>query len=157
MEGIHNNRKEPDARKRCAVMHPAYSLHTGSRCGRTVDAVAGILSRYGPQQHRGGDRSGGLSPLATTAPHVKNHKTVTSHKCATIAKAEMAHRSALRMTIPDTVGVAPAAVLLTRVVSKSTGNRVTIDFGIKSIPSDPALAQRVKLLDVPPYRYTIIW
>jgi D-threonine aldolase len=51
----------------------------------------------------------------------------------------------------DIVGVVPAAVLLTRVVSKPTANRVTFDLGNKSIAADPPLAKRVYLLDAPDY------
>lgn len=52
---------------------------------------------------------------------------------------------------PDITGVVPAAVLLTRVVSKPTTTRVTFDLGIKAVASDPPLAQRVYLLGASPY------
>lgn len=52
---------------------------------------------------------------------------------------------------PDIAGVVPAAVLLTRVVSRPTATRVTLDLGTKAVASDPPLAQRFKLLDFPPY------
>ncbi len=51
---------------------------------------------------------------------------------------------------PD-LGVVPAAVLVTRVVSRPTPNRVTLDLGNKSVAADPPLAKRVYLLDFPDY------
>jgi D-serine deaminase-like pyridoxal phosphate-dependent protein len=47
--------------------------------------------------------------------------------------------------------VTPAAVLFTRVVSRPTANRVTFDLGTKAVASDPPMARRVHLLDVPVY------
>lgn len=54
---------------------------------------------------------------------------------------------------PD-LGLTPAAVLVTRVVSRPTPNRVTLDLGNKSVAADPPLAKRVYLLDFP--EYTIV-
>jgi D-threonine aldolase len=51
---------------------------------------------------------------------------------------------------PD-LGITPAAVFVTRVVSRPTSNRVTFDLGNKSIAADPPLATRVYLLDFPVY------
>ncbi len=51
----------------------------------------------------------------------------------------------------DLPGVQPAAVLVTRVVSRPTANRVTLDCGNKSVAADPLLAKRVHLLDFPPH------
>jgi D-serine deaminase-like pyridoxal phosphate-dependent protein len=48
-------------------------------------------------------------------------------------------------------GFTPAAVLLTRVVSRPTATRVTFDLGTKAIASDPLMAKRVHLLNVPAY------
>lgn len=55
---------------------------------------------------------------------------------------------------PDFSGITPAAVLLTRVVSRPTHNRVTFDLGNKAVAADPLMAKRVHLLDVP--EYTIV-
>jgi D-serine deaminase-like pyridoxal phosphate-dependent protein len=43
----------------------------------------------------------------------------------------------------------PAAVVLTRVISRPTANRVTFDVGTKAVASDPPMGQRVLLPDVP--------
>lgn len=51
----------------------------------------------------------------------------------------------------DLTGVEPAAVIVTRVVSRPTANRVTLDIGNKSVAADPPLAKRVHLLDFPPH------
>jgi D-serine deaminase-like pyridoxal phosphate-dependent protein len=50
---------------------------------------------------------------------------------------------------PDLTGFAPAALLLTRVVSKPTPTRLTLDLGYKAVASDPPAGKRCKLLDVP--------
>jgi D-serine deaminase-like pyridoxal phosphate-dependent protein len=52
---------------------------------------------------------------------------------------------------PDLAGVVPAAVFVTRVVSRPTPTRVTLDLGNKSVAADPPLARRVQLLDFPEY------
>ena len=43
----------------------------------------------------------------------------------------------------------PAALLLTRVISRPTQERVTLDLGYKAVASDPPLDRRVSFLDVP--------
>jgi D-serine deaminase-like pyridoxal phosphate-dependent protein len=43
----------------------------------------------------------------------------------------------------------PAALLLTRVVSRPTANRVTLDLGYKAVASDPPAGNRVIFLDLP--------
>ncbi|MFO0807769.1 MAG: D-TA family PLP-dependent enzyme [Gemmataceae bacterium] len=52
---------------------------------------------------------------------------------------------------PDLPGFEPAAVLLTRVISRPTPTRVTLDLGTKAVASDPPAGQRVHLLDFPPF------
>lgn len=52
----------------------------------------------------------------------------------------------------DLSGITPAAVLITRVVSRPTPDRVTLDLGNKSVAADPLLEKRVKLLDFPEYK-----
>jgi D-serine deaminase-like pyridoxal phosphate-dependent protein len=52
----------------------------------------------------------------------------------------------------DLGGITPAAVLVTRVISRPTGGRVTLDLGNKSVAADPLLEKRVKLLDFPEYK-----
>jgi D-serine deaminase-like pyridoxal phosphate-dependent protein len=53
---------------------------------------------------------------------------------------------------PDLAGITPAAVLVTRVISRPTANRVTLDLGNKSVAADPLLEKRVHLLDFPAYK-----
>lgn len=43
-------------------------------------------------------------------------------------------------------GFSPAALLLTRVVSRPTATRVTFDAGTKSVASDPPMVKRVRIL-----------
>jgi D-serine deaminase-like pyridoxal phosphate-dependent protein len=52
----------------------------------------------------------------------------------------------------DLSGITPAAVLVTRVVSRPTPTRVTLDLGTKSVASDPPAGKRVTLLDFPEYQ-----
>jgi D-serine deaminase-like pyridoxal phosphate-dependent protein len=52
---------------------------------------------------------------------------------------------------PDLAGFVPAAVLLTRVISRPTPQRVTLDLGYKAVASDPPAGKRCILLNVPDY------
>jgi D-threonine aldolase len=52
----------------------------------------------------------------------------------------------------DLAGFTPAALLLTRVISRPTPNRVTFDLGYKAVASDPPAGKRLTLLDVPDYQ-----
>ena len=45
----------------------------------------------------------------------------------------------------------PAALLLTRVISKPTPGRLTLDLGYKAVASDPPAGKRCVLLNVPDY------
>ncbi len=49
---------------------------------------------------------------------------------------------------PDMV-FTPAAVLLTRVVSRPTPNRITLDLGYKAVASDPPAGERVTIPEMP--------
>jgi D-serine deaminase-like pyridoxal phosphate-dependent protein len=51
----------------------------------------------------------------------------------------------------DLAVFAPAATLLTRVVSKPTSTRLTLDLGYKAVASDPPAGKRCVLLNVPDY------
>jgi D-threonine aldolase len=51
----------------------------------------------------------------------------------------------------DLSGITPAAVLLTRVISRPSPTRVTLDLGYKAVASDPPAGKRCVLLDVPHY------
>ena len=44
---------------------------------------------------------------------------------------------------PDLNAFRPAALVFTRVISRPTANRVTLDLGTKAVASDPAMGQRV--------------
>jgi D-serine deaminase-like pyridoxal phosphate-dependent protein len=51
----------------------------------------------------------------------------------------------------DLAGFTPAALLLTRVISRPTPSRITLDLGYKAVASDPPAGKRCTLLDVPEY------
>src|ERR1700694_1614669 len=48
-------------------------------------------------------------------------------------------------------GFTPAALLLTRVISRPTATRITLDLGYKAVASDPPAGKRCILLNVPDY------
>ena len=50
---------------------------------------------------------------------------------------------------PDMAGFRPAAVVLTRVISKPTPTRVTLDVGTKAIASDPPAGKRCTVFEIP--------
>jgi D-serine deaminase-like pyridoxal phosphate-dependent protein len=50
---------------------------------------------------------------------------------------------------PDVSGFMPAAIVFTRVVSRPTANRITLDLGTKAVAADSPAGQRCRLLDVP--------
>jgi D-serine deaminase-like pyridoxal phosphate-dependent protein len=52
----------------------------------------------------------------------------------------------------DMTGFTPAALLLTRVISRPTSTRVTFDLGYKAVASDPPAGKRLVLLGVPDYQ-----
>jgi D-serine deaminase-like pyridoxal phosphate-dependent protein len=52
----------------------------------------------------------------------------------------------------DLTGFTPAALLLTRVMSRPTANRLTLDLGYKAVASDPPAGKRCVLLNVPDYQ-----
>ena len=64
------------------------------------------------------------------------------------------HDQGYGSAFPDFSGITPAAVLVTRVVSRPTPTRVTFDLGNKAVAADPALVKRVHLLDAP--EHTIV-
>ena len=43
----------------------------------------------------------------------------------------------------------PAALLLTRVISRPTADRVTLDLGYKAVASDPPAGNRLRIPDLP--------
>ncbi len=55
----------------------------------------------------------------------------------------------------DLSGFTPAALLLTRVISKPTSTRLTLDLGYKAVASDPPAGKRLVLLNVPDYQAVI--
>lgn len=51
----------------------------------------------------------------------------------------------------DLTGFVPAALMFTRVISRPTANRVTLDLGTKAMASDPPAGKRCVFLNVPDY------
>ncbi|MCS6850448.1 MAG: D-TA family PLP-dependent enzyme [Gemmataceae bacterium] len=56
---------------------------------------------------------------------------------------------------PDLTGYVWAALLLTRVVSRPTSERVTLDLGYKAVASDPPADRRCWLLNIPEARIVL--
>ena len=61
------------------------------------------------------------------------------------------HDHGYSMRYPD-LGFTPAALLLTRVISKPAANRLTLDLGYKAIASDPPAGKRCILLNLPDHQ-----
>jgi D-serine deaminase-like pyridoxal phosphate-dependent protein len=59
------------------------------------------------------------------------------------------HDAAYRGTFTDLSGFTPAALVLTRVVSRPTPTRVTWDVGTKAIAADPPMGQRLVFPEIP--------
>ena len=59
------------------------------------------------------------------------------------------HDAGYASRFPDLTGFTPASLLLTRVVSQPTSNRLTFDVGTKAVASDPPLGQRVVFPEIP--------
>ncbi|MBL8850175.1 MAG: D-TA family PLP-dependent enzyme [Planctomycetaceae bacterium] len=59
------------------------------------------------------------------------------------------HDSGYGEKFADLTGFRPAALVLTRVISRPTANRVTFDVGTKGVASDPPMGQRLVLPDLP--------
>lgn len=58
------------------------------------------------------------------------------------------HDAGYREIFPD-LNFTPAALLLTRVISRPTPNRVTLDLGYKAVASDPPAGKRLYFPDLP--------
>ena len=75
-----------------------------------------------------------------------------------IAGAELApgtcilHDHGYGTRFADLGGFTPAALLLTRVMSRPTATRITLDLGYKAMASDPPAGKRCVLLNVPNYQ-----
>lgn len=65
------------------------------------------------------------------------------------------HDSGYGGRFADLSGFTPAALLLTRVISRPTPTRLTFDLGYKAVASDPPAGKRCQLLSVPDYEAVI--
>jgi D-serine deaminase-like pyridoxal phosphate-dependent protein len=65
------------------------------------------------------------------------------------------HDSGYGNRFADLADFMPAALLLTRVVSRPAPQRVTLDLGTKAVASDPPAGKRCVLLDFPEYEAVI--
>jgi D-serine deaminase-like pyridoxal phosphate-dependent protein len=59
------------------------------------------------------------------------------------------HDAGYQESFPDLNGFTPAALVLTRVVSRPTSRRVTFDCGTKAIAADPPVGRRIVLPEIP--------
>lgn len=62
------------------------------------------------------------------------------------------HDNGYGSRFPDLKGFLPAALLLTRVISKPTADRLTLDLGYKAVASDPPADNRCALMDIRDYK-----
>ncbi len=134
------------------------------------------LHAYDGHNHQGPARERAAAAKATLAPvlALRDHLNATVAPCELIvaggtptfpAYAAMVNVPHLECSpgtyvlhdhnygsrFSDFDGVAPAALLLTRVISRPTATRVTLDLGHKAVAADQSLDRRVKLLNVPDY------
>jgi D-threonine aldolase len=58
------------------------------------------------------------------------------------------HDASYRDSFSDLAPFTPAALLLTRVISRPTANRVTFDLGTKSVAADPPMGERLVLPEI---------
>jgi D-serine deaminase-like pyridoxal phosphate-dependent protein len=65
------------------------------------------------------------------------------------------HDSGYGSKYADLSGFTPAALLLTRVISKPGGNRLTLDLGYKAVCSDPPVGKRCVVLGVGDYHHVL--
>ncbi len=59
------------------------------------------------------------------------------------------HDTGYGENFPDITGFTPAELLLTRVISRPTPNRITFDCGTKSVATDPPMGNRMFFPDLP--------
>ena len=59
------------------------------------------------------------------------------------------HDAGYGESFPDLEPFTPAALLLTRVISRPTPNRITFDLGTKAVASDPPMGTRAVFPDIP--------
>ena len=85
-----------------------------------------------------------------TFPIFANMKDVPGVECS--PGTFVLHDAGYGSRYADLAGITPAAVLITRVISRPTSDRITLDLGNKSVAADPLLEKRVKLLDFPEYK-----
>jgi D-serine deaminase-like pyridoxal phosphate-dependent protein len=62
------------------------------------------------------------------------------------------HDHGYGIRFPDLAGFTPAAAVMTRVVSRPTAKRVTLDIGTKAVASDPPAGERCHIPGIPDYR-----
>jgi D-serine deaminase-like pyridoxal phosphate-dependent protein len=65
------------------------------------------------------------------------------------------HDAGYRRRFPDLHDFTPAAVLLSRVISKPARQRLTLDLGYKAVASDPPLERRCQFLNLPEARLVL--
>jgi D-serine deaminase-like pyridoxal phosphate-dependent protein len=100
-----------------------------------------------------------LENLGSPVPRLVVGGTPTFSVCARLDWPELEcspgtfvlHDHGYSTRYPD-LGFTPAALLLTRVISKPTANRLTLDLGYKAVASDPPAGKRCILLNVPEHQ-----
>lgn len=132
----------------------AYDGHNSveSRADRESAARAGlapVLEMRAELERRGQPVPGIVAGGTPTFPVYASMRDIPGLECS--PGTYVLHDHGYGSKFPDLSGITPAAVLVTRVVSRPTPTRVTFDLGTKAVASDPPAGKRLILLDVPEY------
>lgn len=123
------------------------------RAAGVAGALGPVLALRGELQRRGHAVLRLVAGGTPAFPVYAGRRDIPGLECSPGTHVLWDHRYGSRF--PDHTGLTPAAVLLTRVVSRPRPDRVTFDLGSKAVAADPPLAERVHLLDAPPHEVAL--
>src|SRR5262249_29789629 len=112
-----------------------------------VDALLGPVSKFRAELEQHGLPVPRLVLGGTPTFPIHARRTEPGVECS--PGTMVLHDFGYGTRFPDVTGFTPAAVVFTRVVSRPTPTRVTLDLGTKAVASDPPAGQRCQVLDMP--------
>jgi D-serine deaminase-like pyridoxal phosphate-dependent protein len=131
----------------------AYDGHNNQES--LADRRSAVRNQYGPVL----ELRSTLEEKGLSVPRLVAGGTPTFSVCANLDWAGLEcspgtfvlHDHGYSTRYPD-LGFTPAALVLTRVVSKPISNRLTLDLGYKAVASDPPAGKRCILLNLPDFQ-----
>ena len=108
---------------------------------RQTAALHALRPRPGPARHPGEEGAAGPAPCP------RRHADVSGVRQTRLPGLELSpgtcflHDHGYCTQFADMSGFTPAALLLTRVISRPTATRITLDLGTKAVASDPPAGQ----------------